>query len=109
MCNITAKSKVYKAEKDFFIFKYAPGGESEYRPSSRGLLVGFPNRGKVLEYPFGKTVKSPSGPGIMGYTNSGFRGMHNYQTLLVKKGTKYRKGTHDDTPMIAAESVLVCS
>lgn len=107
MCDITKDSKVYIARRNFRIFKKVSlNNKSAVSPGNRDKLEGWKSYGTTLTYTKGKTVKSPSGPGIMGFTKPNYS---ERTILLVKKGTKYRKGYHQGEPMIAAESVLVCS
>lgn len=107
----------YVAKKSFYIYKWVTSNRvSPSNPCYRGIIYTYRDQGVKLKYNPGKIIKSPSGPGIMGYkkneqqsswSRSIFRTMILIK-LTIRKGTKYRTG-FDDTnlPIICAEKVYV--
>lgn len=110
MCQIN-DPKVYVAKEDFRIYKsvFRFGGQrfSSITPYARTVIWRFnSSQGVSLRYTKGATVRSPSGPGIMGFTWRCYKGMI---ILNVPKGTRYRIGEHYGHKIICADKVEVIS
>lgn len=105
MCNLDRRT--WKLKRPRIVYKFAPRGGSEYRPGMRSFVDGYPSRGRKLNYEVGKTVVSPSGPGIMAYERKPRAGQWGYLILRIPKGATIRRGTGFDKGVIAASKVVV--
>lgn len=81
---------------------------SETKTYERTKIDGFKTSGRVLKYLDGKTVRSPSGPGIMLFNTD----PRTYGDLRIKvrvpKGAKYRRATLSGSPeVICADRIDV--
>lgn len=120
MCTITSEALV--ASRSFRIYKVvsidAQGQRgSQFTPKERGWITRSRSRGEWLQYPVGAQVKSPCGPGIMGYRtrrdaeqeawNGSLYDQKQVVVLRVPQGTKYRLMENNGRDGVCAQKVEV--
>lgn len=97
MCSNIGRKRI--TTRTLYGYKYAPRGESQISPNLRAALKWFPMKGTTVQYEIGKSVTSPSGPGLMIFVSlpkkREYYTLGSWLKVRIPAGVTLRTATHE--------------